>query len=279
MFGALLDNLRLGRDGGRLQRADRTSLPSQLLDHDEVDMKRTLLAGAVLAIITTAIVLLSDALGLDAQGVALLGTALGGALGLVPDRSPAQRALAFGVGFVASWFGYGLRAAALPDTAGGRAVAVLVVLAICLAVAGLSRGRLPLWAAFLGAAAIAGAYEPVYAEDPTAFVTSSAATATSVLLAAGAGFLATALLGPQVEAERERERVEARLFEPASAAHEPRAQHGPNGHDGHGGHGGHDGHSPAGPPAPQPVGAAPPGAAPVGEHHDPLYPLRPRQED
>lgn len=216
-------------------------------------MKRTLLAGAVLAIITTAIVLLSDALGLDAQGVALLGTALGGALGLVPDRSPAQRALAFGVGFLASWVGYGLRAAALPDTAGGRAVAVLLVLAVCLAVAGLSRGRLPLWAAFLGAAAIAGAYEPVYAEDPSAFVTSSAATATSVLLAAGAGFLATALLGPQVAAEREREREEdlALRHEPAVARPAVAA------------------------PAPQPVGAA----APAGEHHDPLYPLRHSQED
>jgi hypothetical protein len=174
--------------------------------HIEVVMRRHILAGIFLAVLTTAIVLLSDAFGLDVQGVALLGAALGGALGLVPDRSPAQRAGAFGVGFVAAWIGYAVRAAVLPDTSGGRAVAVLLVLLLCLAVAAGTRGRLPLWATLLGAAAMAGAYELTYAADPTAFVSSSWSTATSVLLAAGAGFVATSLLGPQVEVDRERER-------------------------------------------------------------------------
>ena len=172
-------------------------------------MRRHILAGVFLAVLTTAIVLLSDAFGLDVQGVALLGAALGGALGLVPDRSPAQRVGAFGVGFAAAWIGYAVRAIALPDTSGGRAVAVLLVLPVCLAVAAGTRGRLPLWATLLGAAAMSGAYELTYAADPTAFVSSSWSTATSVLLAAGAGFVATSLLGPQVEADREREREQA----------------------------------------------------------------------
>jgi len=172
-------------------------------------MRRHILAGVFLAVLTTAIVLLSDAFGLDVQGVALLGAALGGALGLVPDRSPAQRAGAFGVGFAAAWIGYAVRAAVLPDTSGGRAVAVLLVLLLCLAVAAGARGRLPLWATLLGAAAMSGAYELTYAADPTAFVSSSWSTATSVLLAAGGGFVATSLLGPQVEADREREREQA----------------------------------------------------------------------
>ncbi|MBO3101456.1 hypothetical protein [Cellulomonas fengjieae] len=185
-------------------------------------MKRHILAGLVLALLTTAIVLFS---GPELQSVALLGAALGGALGLVPDRSPAQRAAGFAVGFLAAWIGYALRAAALPDAAPGRAVAVLVVIALCLAVAGVTRGRLPLWSALLGAAAMAGAYEAVYAADPAAFVSSSATTATSILLAAGAGFLATSLLGVVVEQDREQERaaqepvVEYAGAEPARAPH------------------------------------------------------------
>ena len=173
-------------------------------------MKRHILAGLVLALLTTAIVLFS---GPELQGVALLGAALGGALGLVPDRSPAQRAGGFAVGFAAAWLGYALRAAALPDAAAGRAVAVLIVLGLCLAVAGVTRGRLPLWSALLGAAAMAGAYEATYAADPTAFVTSSATTATSILLAAGAGFLATSLLGVVVVQDREEERAAERADE------------------------------------------------------------------
>ncbi|WP_225225125.1 hypothetical protein [Cellulomonas sp. JH27-2] len=169
-------------------------------------MRRYILAGVTLAVLTTLLVVLSDALGLDTEGVALLGGALGGALGLVPDRSPAQRAGAFLIGFVVAWAGYALRAAVLPDATAGRAVAVLVVLLVCLAVGAATRGRLPLWATLLGAAAMAGAYETTYAADPTAFLSSSATTATSILVAAGAGFVATALLGPQIQHERELER-------------------------------------------------------------------------
>ncbi|WP_231495935.1 hypothetical protein [Cellulomonas sp. HZM] len=180
-------------------------------------MRRYIIAGLVLAVLTTLLVVLSDAFGLDTEGVALLGGALGGALGLVPDRSPAQRAGAFGIGFVAAWIGYALRAAVLPDATAGRAVAVLLVLLACLAVGAGTRGRLPLWATLLGAAAMAGAYETTYSADPTAFLSSSATTATSILVAAGAGFLATSLLGPQVERSRELER-EAEHSAPARHA-------------------------------------------------------------
>ena len=136
-----------------------------------------------------------------------------------PTAPPRSAPRGFGVGFLAAWLGYALRAAVLPDAAAGRAIAVLVVVLVCLAVAGLTRGRLPLWSALLGAAAMAGAYEATYAADPTSFVTSSATTATSILLAAGAGFLATSLLGVVVVQDREEERAaeaaaEAPLFAP-----------------------------------------------------------------
>ncbi|WP_234346491.1 hypothetical protein [Cellulomonas timonensis] len=177
-------------------------------------MTRHVLAGALLAVVATVTVLLSGLLGPEVQPVALLGAALGGALGLVPDRTPGQRIAAFAVGFGAAWIGYLLRAAALPDAAAGRAVAVFVVLIACLAIGAGTRGRLPLWATLLGAAAMAGSYESAYAADPSAFVTTSPIAATAVLLTAGAGFLATALLGPAVERDRARDDEEALPLEP-----------------------------------------------------------------
>jgi hypothetical protein len=181
-------------------------------------MKRYLLAGLVLALVTTAVVMFSSP---DLQGVALLGAALGGTLGLVPDRSPAQRVGGFAVGFAAAWLGYALRAAVLPDATAGRAVAVLLVLLVCLAVAAGTRGRLPLWSTLLGTAAMAGAYESTYAADPTAFVGSSTTTATAILVAAGAGFLATALLGPRIVEDREAEREAALPLEEPEPAPAP----------------------------------------------------------
>lgn len=187
--------------------------PLSTHNHDGVDMKRYILAGLVLALVTTVVVAVASP---ELQAVALLGAALGGTLGLVPDRSPAQRVGGFAAGFVAAWLGYALRAAVLPDATAGRAVAVLLVLLACLAVAAGTRGRVPLWSTLVGAAAMTGAYEATYNADPTAFVGSSATTATSILLAAGAGFVATALLGPQIVQERALERAREAELEPAS---------------------------------------------------------------
>lgn len=158
-------------------------------------MTRPLLAGSVLAVLAAVLVLLTGVLGPEVQAVALLGTALGGALGLVPDRSPGQRAAAFGAGLAAAWAGYVLRAAVLPDAPSGRAVASLLVVLACTLVAAGTRGALPLWATLLGAAALAGAYEATYTADPSGVLATSPGAATAVLLAAGAGFVAASLLG------------------------------------------------------------------------------------
>ena len=165
-------------------------------------MRRHAPAGIFLAVLAALLILLSDTLGLEVQSVTLLGVGIGAALGLVPDRTPVQRLGGFAVGFAAAWLGYLLRAAVLPDAASGRAVAVLIVLLVCLAIAMVTRGKLPLWATLLGASAMAGSYESVYVLDPTAFLTSSPSSATAVLVAAGAGFLATTLLAPQLERDR-----------------------------------------------------------------------------
>ncbi|WP_188078937.1 hypothetical protein [Actinotalea subterranea] len=167
-------------------------------------MTRNVLAGTVLAAVAAATVLLPGLLGPDVQGVALLGAALGGALGLAPDgsdrpdRSGPGRVGAFALGLGAAWVAYVLRAAVLPDAPSGRAVAVLAVVLVCVAVTAAARGRVPLWATLLGAAAMAGAYEALYTADPSAVLTTSPRAATAVLLTAGAGFLATALLASRV---------------------------------------------------------------------------------
>src|SRR5690349_13875299 len=93
-------------------------------------MRRTLVAGLVLALAAVLVVLVSSGLDLELESVALLGGALGAVVALVPDRTPLVRLSGFAGGFVAAWVGYVVRAALLPDTAGGRAVAVGLVLAL-----------------------------------------------------------------------------------------------------------------------------------------------------
>ncbi|MGN6754538.1 MAG: hypothetical protein ACTHJJ_18515 [Intrasporangium sp.] len=157
-------------------------------------MGARLASGLVLAAVAALVIGLSDVLGLDLQHVALLGAALGGALGLIPHRSDWGKLAGFGVGFVVAWLGFALRAAVLPDAASGRAVAALIVVALLAVMAAVSCGRLPLWSGLLGAAAIVGAYEEVYTTAPSQFVAESPAAATTVLLAAALGYLATSLL-------------------------------------------------------------------------------------
>ncbi|GAA4355406.1 hypothetical protein [Angustibacter luteus] len=168
-------------------------------------MRNNVIGGFVLAVMAALVFGVGHLLGWDLDHVALLGAALGGVIGLVPDRLPWQRIAGFGVGFAAAWIGFALRAAVLPDTAGGRAVAAFIVILLCMGVSVLSGTRLPLWAMLVGVAAIVGAYETTYTDSPSQFLSESPQAATQVLLAAALGYLATAFLGPAVEANREHE--------------------------------------------------------------------------
>jgi len=161
-------------------------------------MKRYVLAGLVLAVLTT-LAVGTSVLGPDVGPVVLLGTALGGALGFAPGGSVAARAAGFLVGALLTWAGYLVRAAVLPDSAAGRAVAALAVLGLGVLVVAAARGRLAPWSLLLGVAAVAGAYERVYAADPAAVTTTSVETVTGVLLAAAVGLVATAFLAPAAE--------------------------------------------------------------------------------
>lgn len=152
-----------------------------------------IVAGIVLAVAAGLMVILSSALGLEIESVALLGAALGAVVALVPDRGPAARLLAFFAGFVVAWLGYALRAAVLPDSDGGRAAAVVTVVLLCVGVLALSGGRLPLWGLLLGTAALTGAYEFTFAAAPPELLTTSLDTATTLFLSVAVGFCAAAL--------------------------------------------------------------------------------------
>lgn len=159
-------------------------------------MRRTLLAGVVLAVAAVLVVIVSSALDLELESVALLGCALGAVVALVPDRTPLVRLGGFVAGFVAAWIGYVVRAALLPDTAGGRAVAVGLVVLLCVGITAASMNRLPLWTTLLGTAALTGAYEFTYAAAPPELASTSVSTATTLLLNVAVGFLAAALVVP-----------------------------------------------------------------------------------
>ena len=64
---------------------------------------------------------------------------------------------------MAAWIGYAVRAGFLPDTAGGRAAAVGLVILLCVGITAATVEPPPLWSTLLGTAALAGAYEFTYA--------------------------------------------------------------------------------------------------------------------
>jgi hypothetical protein len=159
-------------------------------------MRKTLVAGVTLAVAATLVVLISAALDLDLESVALLGAALGAVVALVPDRSALERVAGFVAGFAIGFLGYVLRVTSLPDSAGGRAVAVGLVVLLCVAVAAATLGRVPLWAVLLGAASVAGGYEFTYTEAPSQLPTTAVSTATTLLFNVAVGFAAAAVFAP-----------------------------------------------------------------------------------
>jgi len=156
-------------------------------------MRRNLLAGLCLAVAAGLLVMIGAVLDLDLESVALFGAALGAVVALVPDRTPLVRLGGFAAGFVAAFIGYVLRAVMLPDTSAGRAVAVVIVLLLCVGVSAAARDRLPLWTLLLGTAGLVGAYEFTYAAAPPELMTSSVDTATALFLSLAVGFFAAGL--------------------------------------------------------------------------------------
>lgn len=160
-------------------------------------MRKTLLVGLGLTLAAVLVVVVGAALDLELGPVALLGVAVGAVIALVPDSTLLLRLGGFVGGIVAAWVGYLLRAGMLPDSAGGLAVFVAVVMLLCLGIAAAALGRIPLWSTLLGAAALAGAYEYTYAAAPPEVASTSMTAVTSLLLAAAVGFAVAALTAPE----------------------------------------------------------------------------------
>ncbi len=162
-----------------------------------------------MALVGALTVVLGSALGLELDSAALLGVALGGVVGLVPDGSPVLRACAFVLGLGFAWAGFVVRAAVLPDAAVGRAIVVALVVGLCAVAATATVGRLPLWALLAGAAAMAGSYEATYALAPSRVLETSPSGATTVLLTAALGFLAASLAAAATTSQRDGAHVAA----------------------------------------------------------------------
>jgi hypothetical protein len=158
--------------------------------------RNTVYVGVVLAVAAMFAVLLGSALDLDLESVALLGAAMGAVIALVPDRTPLVRLGGFAIGFVIAWVGYIVRAQFLPDTSLGRAIAVAVVVLLCVGLTAATLERVTLWSVLLGAGAFAGAYEFTYAAEPPQILSTSLSTATTMAFNVGVGFLAAALVAP-----------------------------------------------------------------------------------
>lgn len=172
-------------------------------------MRKTLLVGGILIVAAVVVVVLSDLFDLRLEATALFGLAVGAVLALVPDQSPVMRLVGFAAGLVAAWVGYLVRAGFLPDSVSGRAVSIVLVLAVCVAVAAFSAGRVPLWSTLLGAAALVGAFEYSYSAAPPEVMSTSLSAVTALLMTAGIGFLAGALTAPREERAPRRERATA----------------------------------------------------------------------
>jgi hypothetical protein len=164
-------------------------------------MRRELLIGGCLAVAAALLILASDWLDLELETVALLGAGVGAVVALVPSGSAATRLVGFLAGFVVAWLGFLLRAALLPDTSAGRAVAAAVIVLLCTGLTLATARRLRLWAILLGMAAFTGAYEYTYNAAPPEILSTSVSAATSLLLSVGVGWLAVSWLAPEPPVE------------------------------------------------------------------------------
>ena len=155
----------------------------------------SLVVGALLAVAVVAVIGVSSAMSLEIEPYALAGVLAGGVLALIPERSALARLGGFAVGFVASWIGFILRAALMPDSESGRAVAALITLAICLAAVAISRTRLPLVAMLIGVALLAAAYETNFVANEAEVAQTSLDALTALLVAVAVGFAVAVFAG------------------------------------------------------------------------------------
>ena len=169
-------------------------------------MVSKILAGVTLAVASVVALLIGDGLGWDVDGVLFLGAGVGGALGLISGASALARIGGLLLGLLAASIGYALRAAILPDSTGGRAVAIVVVVVVAVGLVLLTFGRVPLWSALLGVGALGGAYEVAFTDSPGSLTSTLPATLTLLLFMVAVGFAATVFFAEDESRDEEPKR-------------------------------------------------------------------------
>ena len=162
-------------------------------------MRKTFLGGLLLVAAAFLTVMVGHWLDLELESTAVLGVAAGAVVALVPDASVGRRLAGFALGCAVTVVGYYVRAGLTPDTATGRAVFAALVVALCVAAALVSVGRLPLWSTLLGAATFAGAFEATYSSAPPRVVDLSLGSGTTLALCVAIGFVAAGIAGTERE--------------------------------------------------------------------------------
>jgi hypothetical protein len=152
-------------------------------------MRKALLAGALLGVVTGLVFIHRDALRLTTAWPVILGFALWESIGDRGSRGLVT-ALAAGGGCAASYLTFFIVSEFLPVTdlslgiLSGLAVAVLVMIAM------LSRGWISVSAPLIGFAAFFGVFEPQWRASPSAFLTHGLDVGSLVGLALVVGALA-----------------------------------------------------------------------------------------
>ena len=154
-------------------------------------MVRKVLAGVALAVASVVALFIGDGLGWDVEAVLFLGAGVGAALGLMSRPAPLPELGGFLLGLLAASVGYALRAAILPDSTGGRAVGIVITIALAVGLVLLTFGRVPLWTALLGVGALGGAYEVAFTDSPGSVLTTLPAWLTLLLFMVAVGFAST----------------------------------------------------------------------------------------
>jgi hypothetical protein len=175
-------------------------------------MARTAVIGAVVLVLAALVAAGGGTIGITTVWPVLLGVAVG----LAAAPATLGRIIAYVVGAIASWAAMALGAALLPQSGLADAIALLVGLTIVVVIAAVTADQAPLWAGLIGYAAFAGLYEPVFAANPTLFLSESPVALMTVLLAGALGMAVAsfaALVAPATSRDTGPEMAPATLTE------------------------------------------------------------------
>jgi hypothetical protein len=165
-------------------------------------MGRTVIHGAIVAVLVAILAWVGSAIGITTVWPVLLGVAVG----LAVWPLSLGRVGAYVLGAVIGWVAMAMYAGFLPQVGSSRAIVVFLGVALLAAVAALSADLVPFWAGLIGYAAFSGLYEPMFVESPTMFLSQSPGALLTVLLAGAVG-LAIAGLAALVTGEQDSREV------------------------------------------------------------------------